>query len=96
MFLIGRRLIVASERREAKPRRSAGMGSPACARTPKVSGLARGRARVERRGAERSVSRAVVGAWRDVCLQSMRTTVVSPDRLASLYRADSTDHSVRA
>jgi ABC-type uncharacterized transport system fused permease/ATPase subunit len=74
MFLIGRRLIVASERKsqaEAEYR----YGLTRLREDAEGIALLEGE-HEERRGAERSF-RAVVGAWRDVCLQSMRTTVVS-------------------
>ena len=74
MFLIGRRLIVLSERKnqaEAEYR----YGLTALRQDAEGIALLEGE-HEERRGADRSF-RAVVGAWRDVCLQSMRTTVVS-------------------
>ena len=51
------------------------MGSPGCAITPKASPCSEVEGE-ERRGAEKSFH-AVFRAWRDVCHQSMRTTVVS-------------------
>jgi putative ATP-binding cassette transporter len=74
MSLIGRRLIAASERKsqaEAEYR----YGLTRLREDAEGIALLKGE-HEERRGADRSF-RAVVRAWRDVCLQSMCTTVVS-------------------
>jgi putative ATP-binding cassette transporter len=74
MFLIGRRLIAVSEHKnqaEAEYR----YGLARLRENAEGIALLKGEDE-ERRGAERSFL-AVVAAWRDVCIQSMRTTVVS-------------------
>jgi putative ATP-binding cassette transporter len=74
MFLIGRRLIAVSEHKnqaEAEYR----FGLTRLREDAEGIVLLKGEDE-ERRGADRTF-RAVTDAWRDVCLQSMRTTVVS-------------------
>jgi putative ATP-binding cassette transporter len=74
MFLIGGRLVAVSERKnqaEAEYR----YGLTRLREDAEGIALLEGE-HEERRGAERSF-RAVVGAWRDVCLQTMRTAVVA-------------------